>query len=639
MGMIYFFLMFRKYSVPAALFLIAVAAGLIFSKNTPILAFASDGSGNGDIFIADQWGRLINITQSPTGEWDPCWSPDGERLAYTGHQTDQSDIWAMAADGSNPINLTNHPAWDYSPAWSPDGTRIVFVSERDGDAELFVQAVGSNEAAQLTANTQQDRLPDWSPGGDKIAFASVINGAEQLYLLDLAHGNAVWPLLPNTDLSGTNPVWHPNGDRLAFVGWRSSDRISIYLIDLITRELRELYADTAWIGSLGWSANGEWLLFTGRRDTNHDLLALNVASGKVTQLTTGSAWDDFAAPRPGFSFAPRLLTDNAPSAAAESRFGYGVNLADLSNTYLIEDMHFNAIKGYVNRATIELKPGQFRWVDPDNVLQAAQGADANVLLRVHGTPNWARPADTPESHPPTDLDAFGAFMSALAARYRGQVIAYEIWNEPNLNYEWGYRKPNAAEYAALLQTAYRAIKAQDPDALVISAGPAPTGEGNPPESLGDLAFIDGLYRAGTKGYFDALGSHIYAYQNSPDFADPNGIGFDRVAQQREIMLHYDDAATPVWITEMGWSLQTHWDLGEYHNQGVPQLTQAEYLRRAYQKIEAEWPWVQAAYLFNLDFSRAPWYAADEQMRWYAILNPDRTPRPAFTALRLYREER
>jgi hypothetical protein len=39
------------------------------------------------------------------------------------------------------------------------------------------------------------------------------------------------------------------------------------------------------------------------------------------------------------------------------------------------------------------------------------------------------------------------------------------------------------------------------------------------------------------------------------------------------------------------------------------------------------------FLFNLDFSTVPWYPAAEPMRWYSILNPYRTPRPAYTTLR------
>jgi hypothetical protein len=80
-------------------------------------------------------------------------------------------------------------------------------------------------------------------------------------------------------------------------------------------------------------------------------------------------------------------------------------------------------------------------------------------------------------------------------------------------------------------------------------------------------------------------------------------------------------------------LQTSWDLGEHQTSGVTEAQQSDYLARAYTKAAREWPFVKALFLFNLDFSTVPWYPANEPMRWYAILNPDRTPRPAYTTLR------
>jgi hypothetical protein len=72
---------------------------------------------------------------------------------------------------------------------------------------------------------------------------------------------------------------------------------------------------------------------------------------------------------------------------------------------------------------------------------------------------------------------------------------------------------------------------------------------------------------------------------------------------------------------------------EHEAIAVDELQQADYLIRAYQKTRHEWPWVQAIFLFNLDFSSVPWYTASEPMRWYAITNPDRTPRPAYTRIK------
>jgi hypothetical protein len=410
-----------------------------------------------------------------------------------------------------------------------------------------------------------------------------------------------------------------------------------------------LWEGAAWIGSLTWAPDaspggGEgWLLFTSWQDGNHEIYALPAAGGTPLRLTRHPAWDDFPAVRPGTAFTPGAIqsleaaqtgTDGTPvgSLSAPDAFGYGVNMADLGKAYLVRDMGFNWIKSYVNWETVEPQPGQYRWTDPDNIVAAFEGYHVRILLRVHGTPAWARPDGTFLSYPPDDTADFARFMGALAARYRGRVAAYEIWNEPNLNYEWGYLQPDPAVYTALLQAAYRAVKAADPQALVISGGLATTGDGSA-TAMGDLAFLQGMYDAGAQGSFDALGSHPYAFGHDPDYQDAWGTSLARVVQQREVMVRNGDAATPIWITEAGWVLHTSWNLVEHEAVAVDEAQQADYLTRAYQKVRTEWPWVAAMFLFNLDFSSVPWYPAAEPMRWYAILNPDRSPRPAYTNLK------
>ena len=97
--------------------------------------------------------------------------------------------------------------------------------------------------------------------------------------------------------------------------------------------------------------------------------------------------------------------------------------------------------------------------------------------------------------PPSDLDDFAGFMRVLAGRYAGRVDAYEIWKSPNLLKYWylpKYAEPpkmdakgdyalpdaiqiGAAHYLPLLEAAFRAVKAVDASALVITAGLAPVG--------------------------------------------------------------------------------------------------------------------------------------------------------------------
>lgn len=623
---------------------VGTALGLFYLTTTQIsepsqFAFASDRSGAGDIYVVEANDELRNLTDDPASDWDPVWSPHGEKLAFTSHRSGNSDIWlldlAEAEAGFNPRNLTDNPAWDYSPTWSPSGQSVAFISERDGDPELFVQNLESDTAIQLTFNNDHDHRPAWSPDGKLIAFASVRDGIEKIYLIR-PDGTDEQMAIPFS-LQGTSPAWSPDSQQLAFIGWNEQNQPGIYVIGPAQDDLERVYETERWLGSLNWSADGAWWTFTSWAAGNHEVYALPVEGGGPIRLSYDEAWDDMLVINPARPLKVDFQENVAQAApAVEGRstlnLAVGMNLADLSLAYLVNDLGMQWAKGYVNWATVEPDKGDFRWIDPDNVVKAYGDQKLKILMRVHGTPDWARPTNTSFTQPPDKLDDFGDFMTALATRYKGQVSAYEIWNEPNLYYEWGDRRPDPAAYAELLKVAYLAVKAVDPQALIISGGLSTTGEGSP-TALGDLAFIRGMYEGGAKGYFDALGSHPYAYGRAPAEVDPWGLSLSRVAEQRAVMEAAGDGETPIWITELGWVIHSHWDLGEHQDIGVSEAQQAEYIVDTLNRVPQAWPYVQAVFIFNLDFSTVAWYPAAEPMRWYALLNPDRTPRPAYTELR------
>ena len=98
--------------------------------------------------------------------------------------------------------------------------------------------------------------------------------------------------------------------------------------------------------------------------------------------------------------------------------------------------------------------------------------------------------------PPANPQEYAAFVGALAQHFGTKVAAYEIWNEEDSS-GWWAGGPNPAAYTQLLEATYPAVKAADPSATVVLGGLT----GN------DFEFLEGVYAAGGKGSFDAVGVH------------------------------------------------------------------------------------------------------------------------------------
>jgi LysM repeat protein len=167
---------------------------------------------------------------------------------------------------------------------------------------------------------------------------------------------------------------------------------------------------------------------------------------------------------------------------------------------------------------------QIRWNGTDGpgiaqgAIDAARSRGFRILLGIVGDPGQLG------ANPSQYYQNFANFLGGVAALGPDGI---EVWNEQNIDREWPRGQISPAGYTQMLSLAYQAIKRANPNVLVISGAPAPTGffggacTGN---GCDDNAFIRGMAQAGAASYADCIGIHYNEGILPPDATsgDPRG---------------------------------------------------------------------------------------------------------------------
>ena len=173
---------------------------------------------------------------------------------------------------------------------------------------------------------------------------------------------------------------------------------------------------------------------------------------------------------------------------------------------MVRQMGANWIVEFFPWAYYHAKDGGFAWQHPDLVVDHANAQGLKVIARLGLTPSWARPPDTPLTYLDEEgYKDFAVYASAFAERYCDRVHYIIVGNEPNLSYEWGYRKTSASQYVDLLRTIYPAVKSSCPKIGVLAGALAPNLEPeDSPWATGDLRYLQQMYDAGAADFFDGI---------------------------------------------------------------------------------------------------------------------------------------
>ena len=322
----------------------------------------------------------------------------------------------------------------------------------------------------------------------------------------------------------------------------------------------------------------------------------------------------------------QTVATNNPKAGVHTRLtDEGAPWKIQRDLQMAREMGASWIVDFFPWAYIERSKNNFDWWHTDQVIDQARAQGLTVVARLGLVPSWARPDPLKKETTFNYIDAdhyadFGDFVYAFVDRYKGKVDHIIIWNEPNLSFEWGMRPVDAQAYVDLLKVAYRRAKEANPGVVVLAGALAPTLEPiGSPAGLNDLTYLQQMYDAGAKDYFDGLAAHAYGIQAAMDEPpDPARVNFRRIELLRDIAQRNGDSGKQVYITEAGWNDSPRW------NQAVTPQQRIEYTLQALDWVKGK-EWIEMLALWVFRYPQATRTFSDN----WTFVTDDFRPKPIY----------
>jgi hypothetical protein len=225
-----------------------------------------------------------------------------------------------------------------------------------------------------------------------------------------------------------------------------------------------------------------------------------------------------------------------PTLGNIPRFGIATGYKILTRTPAEQNFELDQIQSVGAKIVrFDSLPGNQTQVDP--LVAGVRARAMEPLLVLFGTTGPISPSTA------------ASFAGAQAAKWKGKVRLYEFANEPDLN-GW-----NGTNYAQALIPAYNAIKAADPNAIVL-AGALWKGAGGP------VKWVTDMYNAGAKGHFDILSLHLYDDPLAAGTWNIWNMAFHMTPSVRSVMDAHGDSAIPIASTETGGPTTSYGETGQ-----------------------------------------------------------------------------
>ncbi|MEZ4515585.1 MAG: SH3 domain-containing protein [Chloroflexota bacterium] len=279
----------------------------------------------------------------------------------------------------------------------------------------------------------------------------------------------------------------------------------------------------------GGAASGAILKLIGRNNTGdwYNVVLPNGEEGWILNslVTVNAGFDtgslevvEAAAPAP---VAAESSGATAPAASTASGAPPVAPVGNVGN-FELGGQAAGMPAGIMQYAGMSWVKKQHKWGpgdSPESVAGLINEAHASGLKILLSIPGQLSPSSI-------DFQAYTDFLGGVAAL---GPDAIEVWNEMNIDREWPAGQIDPASYVNnMLKPAYQKIKASNPNVMVITGAPAPTGYFGGCSGAGcdDAPYVAGMMAAGAGGASDCIGVHYNEGIMPPSATsgDPRGAG-------------------------------------------------------------------------------------------------------------------
>ncbi len=147
----------------------------------------------GDIYVSTEGAEEIKVSSDPATDYEPVFSPEGERLAFTSDRSGNGDIYVLNLTASQLTLFAGSEGRDWQPTWTADG-KLIFTSDRSGVQQVYSAYPDGSGLVNLTNDDLKHSAPEWT-ADNRVAF-STFSTEESRFI----------EYVMNTDGSGREPL-------------------------------------------------------------------------------------------------------------------------------------------------------------------------------------------------------------------------------------------------------------------------------------------------------------------------------------------------------------------------------------------------------------------------------------------------